>query len=55
MSKILHYLIEVAEAVGAVDCAHYYSKDFITIDGTTEDGKKFSITLHIKEEENDGN
>ncbi len=55
MSNILHQLIFIGEAVGTVDCVHYYSKDFITLEGTTEDGKKYSITLNIKEEKENGN
>ena len=55
MSNILHQLIFIGENVGTVDCVHYYSKDFITLEGTTNDGKKYTITLNIKEEEKDGN
>lgn len=55
MSNILHHLIDIGEAVGTLDGVHYYSKNFMTIEGTTNDGKKFSITLSIKEEQKDGN
>lgn len=55
MTKIIHCLIDVGLMVGTVDGIHYYSKDFMTIDGTTKDGKKFSITLRVEEEEKNGN
>ena len=32
-----------------------YESGFMTIEGKTEEGKNFKITMSIKEEENDGN
>ena len=55
MTCVLHTMIDVSQMVGAVGCVHMYSKNFFTIEGKTEDGKEFSLTLHIKEEEDNGN
>ena len=51
MTPILHQLIDVGNAMGAVECVHMYSKDFLTVEGKTRDDKKFSLTIHIEEEE----
>ena len=55
ITPILHQLIDIGYAMGTVNCVHMYDTDFLTIDGKTYDGKKFSITINIKEEEKDGN
>jgi hypothetical protein len=47
--------MDLAERIGTISEAHLYSADFITIDGATHNGKKFSVTLSMKEEENNGN
>ena len=52
---ILHQLIDIGIQMGTVDCVHMYDIDFLSVEGRTGDGKKFSLTLHIKEEEKDGN
>lgn len=48
-------LMAVGLECGTVTAAKMYDHGFMTIDGKTNDGKKFSITLSIKEEETDGN
>lgn len=54
MSGIFQKLIEIGIALGTITGAHMYDNDFITIEGVAHEGKKFSLTLHIKEEnEND--
>ena len=53
MSGIFQKMFEACTKVGNITNAHLYD-DFINIDGVTYDGKKFSMSLHIKEEnEND--
>ena len=54
MSGIFQKLLEIGSTIGTVDNAHLY-EDFINIEGVSTEGKKFSITLHIKEEKEDGN
>ena len=49
--NIFSNLIHIGKCVGAVTSATMYNEDFMTVEGKTEDGKKFSVTLHIKEEE----
>ena len=51
MADIFQCMIALAKLVGTVTDAHMYGKNFLTIDGKTEDGKAFSLNLHIKEEE----
>lgn len=55
MSGILQKLIEVSATVGNITDVHLYNNDFINIEGVTADGKKFSLSLHMREEEKDGN
>lgn len=56
MSGIFQKLMDIGITLGNVTSAHLYDNDFITIEGVAREGKKFSITLHIKEEEKeDGN
>ena len=50
MSGILQKMIEIGITVGTITDVHMYDNDFITIEGVIQDGKKFSFTLHIKEE-----
>lgn len=52
MSSIFQELVEIGRSIGDVTSAHLYDNDFISIDGKTKEGKKFSFTLHITEEEN---
>ena len=53
MNTILKNLLEFADRIGVVVDMHCYENGFLTVDGKTRDGKKFDITLHIKEEEED--
>lgn len=48
---VFENLVYIGKRVGAVTSATMYNEDFMTVEGKTEDGKKFSICLHIKEEE----
>ena len=52
MSVIFRKLMEISTNVGSITSAHLYDSEFISIEGVTTDGKKFSLSLHIKEEEN---
>lgn len=55
MSEVFQKLLNIGLKLGTVTNAHLYDNDFITIDGVTMEGKKFSLSLHITEEEkNDG-
>lgn len=51
MNEIFEALLHLAGGVGTITSAHMYDNDFITIEGVAHEGKKFSLTLHIKEEE----
>lgn len=55
MSDILCRLIGLGNEVGTVVTAMMYDSGFMTVEGKTHDGKNFSITMNVKEEENDGN
>lgn len=52
MSSIFQELVEIGRSIGDLTCAHMYDNDFISIEGKTKEGKKFSLSLHITEEEN---
>jgi hypothetical protein len=51
MSGIFQKLMDIGITLGTVTAAHMYDNDFITIEGVAHEGKKFSLTLHIMEEE----
>lgn len=53
MNTILKNLLEFADRMGLVDQMLCYDRGFSTVEGKTRDGKKFSITLKIEEEEKD--
>lgn len=53
MSGIFQKLIEIGIMLGTINGAHLYDNDFITIEGVAHEGKKFSLTLNIKEEKED--
>lgn len=53
MNTRLKYLLEFADRIGLVDQMLCYDSGFCTVDGKTRDGKKFSITMKIEEEEKD--
>ena len=57
-SKIFQILIKIAEWVGTVNRANMHSDDFMLIEGTTDDGREFHVTLNVmekKEDKKDGN
>ena len=51
MSEVLCRLIGLGNEIGTVTSAMMYDYGFITIDGATKEGKKFSITMSVKEDE----
>lgn len=51
MCEIFEALIHLAVGVGKVSSAMMYDNGFMTAEGVTTDGKKFSVTLSIKGEE----
>jgi hypothetical protein len=54
MSNIFQKMLEISVKIGNITNAHLYDNDFINIEGESYEGKKFSLTLHIKEDnEND--
>ena len=53
MTKALHELIYIGNEMGFVECVHMYDTHFMSVEGKTIDGKKFSITINIQEEEKD--
>ena len=54
MSEIFEALLHLAGGVGKVSNAMMYENGFMTVEGKTAEGKKYSLTLSIKEEnEND--
>ena len=55
MSGIFQKLMELGLTLGTVTSAHMYGDDYMVIDGVAHEGKKFSLTLNIKEEKEDGN
>ena len=54
MNEHFKKLIEFAESLGTVKYAHLYRYGYSTVSGTTKNGEEFTLTLDIKEpEEND--
>ena len=53
-ASTLRLCMELAERVGKVTSAHMYNENFIAVEGTTNDGKAFSITMNAKEEQSNG-
>ena len=51
MCEIFEALIHLAAGVGNVTSAMMYDNGFMTVEGKTADGKKYSVTLNIKEDE----
>ena len=49
--EIFEVLLRVASVNGSIMSAHLYSDDFITIEGESDDGKKFTLSFR-KEEKN---
>ena len=48
---VFEKLIYIGNCVGNITRANMYNSEFMTVEGKTKDGKKFSVTLSIKEEE----
>ena len=48
-------LLAVAGEAGSVTSADLYDNGFIHIEGKTKEGKTFTISMSVKEEEKDGN
>lgn len=55
MNTILSYLLEFSDRIGIVDEMHCYDNSWLTVEGRTRGGMKFSVTLRIEEENKDGN
>lgn len=54
MNTVLKDLLEFADRIGVVSKMLCYDEEFCTVEGKTRvTGKKFEITLRIKEEEKD--
>lgn len=51
--NVFYGLIEAGAQIGTVTAANYYNKNFVTVEGVTDGGQKFSITLTIEEEKKD--
>ena len=54
-ANIFVEMIRLAEQIGDVAVANMYDAEFLTVEGKTKDRKKFSLSLHIEEEEKNGN
>ena len=50
MTYVLHHLIDVGNEMGNVESVHMYDTDFLSVEGKTNEGNSFSLTIHIKEE-----
>ena len=55
LAAVTSAITTVIDWVGTVVTAMMYADGFMTIEGKTNDCKKFSITMSIKDEETDGN
>ena len=55
MIGIFGQLIKAGLDLGDITQAFMYESGFMSIEGKKRDGKEFSITLSIKEEEKNGN
>lgn len=53
MCEIFEALLHLAGGVGKVSSAMMYDHGFMTVEGQTAEGKKFSVTLNIKEAEDE--
>lgn len=54
MSEIFEALIHLGTGVGTVTQAMMYLNGFMSVEGKTKDGNKYSVTLCIEEEKKDG-
>lgn len=48
-------LCALADNIGTVTSAMMYESGFMNIEGKLDDGKKFTLSMNIEEEEKDGN
>lgn len=53
MSEIFEAMLHLAGGVGTVTSAMMYDHGFMVVEGKTAEGKKYSVTLSIKEDEED--
>lgn len=53
MAEIFEALIHLAGGVGTVTSAMMYANGFMTVEGKTDEGKKYTVTLNIMEENKD--
>ncbi len=53
MIGIFKKLVEVAIDVGSITEANMYEDGFMRVEGKTSDGKSFSLSLVVKEEQKD--
>ena len=51
MVEIFESILHLAGGVGKVSSAMMYDSNYMTVDGVTDDGKTYTISLHIKEAE----
>jgi hypothetical protein len=54
-ADMLVEMIRLGDQFGKVTEVHLYKSGYCHIDGETKDGKKFSMSLDVKEEKKDGN
>lgn len=54
-ADILVEIIRLAEQIGNVENAHMYNNDYFSIEGKSKGGKKFNLSLSLREEEKNGN
>lgn len=57
MTAIFQILIKVAQFVGNVNRANMHDESFMLVEGTSHDGRPFTVSLSIqdKEDEENGN
>ena len=58
MNNFLKRLMEFADYVGVIDSFNIFNADYASVDGKTRHGRKFNITVHFmdfEEEEQNGN
>lgn len=54
-ADMLVEMIRLGEQFGNVECAMMYPNDFLTVEGETKDGRKFTLSLTMKEVQKNGN
>ena len=52
-STILKTLMTIAEQVGTIKRVNMYNDDFLSVEGTTADGRDFYVTLNVHDKEED--